>query len=91
MKKILSIAAVLAAAVPLGLWKSTPAGAKAAAGWTSRATIAAGHRRTRGHFTGDVSVKPLFDPTQAATSAPPRSRSHRARGPPGTPIPPARR
>ena len=37
MKKMLSIAAVMAAAVPLGLWKSTPSAAEGGVGVESRA------------------------------------------------------
>ena len=62
MKKMLSIAAVMAAAVPLGLWKSTPSAAEDGVGVdisrNDSRPAGAGPAET---FTGDVSVKPLFD------------------------------
>ena len=62
MKKMLSIAAVMAAAVPLGLWKSTPSAAEGGVGVeisrNDSRPAGAGPAET---FTGDVSVKPLFD------------------------------
>jgi len=62
MKKMLSIAAVMAAAVPLGLWKSTPSAAEGVVGVdisrNDSRPAGAGPAET---FTGDVSVKPLFD------------------------------
>jgi quercetin dioxygenase-like cupin family protein len=62
MKKMLSIAAVLAAAVPLGLWKSTLGAAEGGVGVdisrNDSRPVGVGPAET---FTGEVSVKPLFD------------------------------
>jgi quercetin dioxygenase-like cupin family protein len=67
MKKILSITAALAAVVPLGLWKATPAGAEPtmeiSPGDTRPASRGPGET-----FTGAVSVTPLFDPNDARHS-----------------------
>jgi quercetin dioxygenase-like cupin family protein len=66
MKKILSIAAALAAAVPLGMWKSTPAAAEGSGGLeishNASRPARAGPAET---FTGEVRVKPLFDPNSS--------------------------
>ena len=68
MKKILSVAAVLAAAVPLGLWKSTPAEAEGGGGVEiSRNDARPATAGPAATFTGDVSVKPLFDPNESRT------------------------
>ena len=61
MKRIVSIAALLAAAIPLGLLKSVPAHAEG-----MEISPDASRPPTAGSpefFTGDVVIKPLFDAT----------------------------
>ncbi len=67
MRRILSVAVVLAGAVPVGLWKSSPSGAEGGGVEISRdesRPAASGPAET---FTGEVSVKPLFDTNAART------------------------
>jgi quercetin dioxygenase-like cupin family protein len=61
---MLSVAAVLAAAIPLGLWKATPSSAESGMDISRNDSrpASAGPAET---FTGEVSVKPLFDPNEA--------------------------
>ena len=67
-QRILSVAAVLAAAAPLGLWKSTPAGAEGGGGVEiSRNDARPATAGPAATFTGNVSVKPLFDPNESRT------------------------
>ena len=91
MKRILSVAAVLAAAVPLGLWKSTPAGAEGSGErWRSRATMRGRPPPAQRPPSPETSASSRCSiQTNAALSAPPRFRSHRVRGPHGTPIRPS--
>jgi quercetin dioxygenase-like cupin family protein len=65
MRRMLSVAALLAAAVPLGLWKSTPAGAENGGMEISRDESRPAARGPAETFTGEVSVKPLFDTNDA--------------------------
>ena len=64
-RMILSVAAVLAAAVPLGLWKAAPSGAEANGMQISRDETRPATHGPAETFTGQVSVKPLFDPNDA--------------------------
>jgi quercetin dioxygenase-like cupin family protein len=68
MKRSFSIAAMLVAAVPLGMWKATPAEAEEG----GEMTISRNDSRRAGAgpaetFTGAVTVKPLFDPNADRT------------------------
>jgi quercetin dioxygenase-like cupin family protein len=65
MRRILSVAAVLAAALPLGLWKSAPSGAEGNGMQISRDETRPATQGPAETFTGQVSVKPLFDPNDA--------------------------
>jgi quercetin dioxygenase-like cupin family protein len=65
MRRILSVAAVLAAAVPLGLWKSAPSGAEGGGMEISRDDSRPAIQGPAETFTGEVSVKPLFDTNDA--------------------------
>jgi quercetin dioxygenase-like cupin family protein len=64
MRRIVTVTALLAAAIPLGLYKATPAGAEESMeiSPSESRSAASGPADT---FTGDVSVKPLFDTNQA--------------------------
>ncbi|KMO82729.1 Cupin domain protein [Mycolicibacterium chubuense] len=62
MKKMMSLAAVVAAAVPLGLWKASPSSAEGAGVEVSRSDERSAVPGPETTFTGDVSVKPLFEP-----------------------------
>jgi quercetin dioxygenase-like cupin family protein len=61
MRRILSVAALLAVTVPLGLWKSLPSGAETGSMEISRDDSRLSARGPAETFTGEVSVKPLFD------------------------------
>jgi quercetin dioxygenase-like cupin family protein len=61
VRRMISMAALLAAAVPLGLWKSTPSGAGGTGMEISRDDERSAGRGPAETFTGEVSVKPLFD------------------------------
>src|SRR6476660_9062690 len=65
MRRILSVAAVLAAAVPLGPWKSAPSGAEGGGMEISRDESRPATPGPAETFTGEVSVKPLFDTNDA--------------------------
>jgi quercetin dioxygenase-like cupin family protein len=65
MRRILSVATVLAAAVPLGLWKSVPPGAEDSGMDISRDDSRPETQGPAETFTGEVSVKPLFDTNDA--------------------------
>ena len=65
MRRILSVAAVLAAAVPLGLWKAAPSDAEANGMQISRDDTRPATHGPAETFTGQVSVKALFDPNDA--------------------------
>lgn len=60
MRRLLSVAAVLAAAMPLGLWKAAPSGAETGVqvSPSDSRPASAGPAET---FTGNVEVLPLFD------------------------------
>lgn len=65
MRRIVSVAAVLAGVVPLSMWKAASPSAEGAGVEISRSDerpVAAGPAET---FTGQVSVTPLFDPDGA--------------------------
>lgn len=62
MKKLLSLAAVMTAAVPLGIWKASPSSAEGAGVQISRNDQRPAVPGPEATFTGDVSVKPLFEP-----------------------------
>ena len=64
-RMILSVAAVLAAAVPLGLWKAAPSGAEGNGMQISRDETRPATHGPAETFTGQVSVKALFDPNDA--------------------------
>jgi quercetin dioxygenase-like cupin family protein len=61
MKTLLSVLAVLAAAVPLGWWKATPAGGAEDGVQISPAQARPAAPGSAEWFTGQVSVQPLFD------------------------------
>lgn len=65
MRRVLTMAAVLAAAVPLGLWKSAPSHAEDSGMQISRGDSRPAAQGPAETFTGEVSVKPLFDPNAA--------------------------
>jgi quercetin dioxygenase-like cupin family protein len=65
MKRIVSVAALLAAAVPLGMWKASPSGAEGAGVELSRDESRPATPGPVETFTGSVSVKPLFDPNDS--------------------------
>jgi quercetin dioxygenase-like cupin family protein len=65
MKRTLSLALLLAAAAPLGLWKASPSSAQGMQ--ISRDDTRPATPGPAETFTGEVSVKPLFDPTTART------------------------
>jgi quercetin dioxygenase-like cupin family protein len=68
VKRMMSVAALIAAAVPLGMWKSSPADAEPTMEISANDArpAAAGPAET---FTGEVRVKPLFDPNEARHAA----------------------
>ena len=89
MKRILTMATLLAAAVPLALLKSVPAHAEG-----MEISPDAARPPTAGSadfFIGDVLVKPLFNATEYTDTSGVRSPSPQARAVRGTPIPLARR
>jgi quercetin dioxygenase-like cupin family protein len=70
MKTMSSVTAVLAAAVPLAMWKSAPAGADGTGGVEiSRNDSRLAGPRPAETFAGHVSVKPLFDPNASRNIA----------------------
>lgn len=69
MKKMMSLAAVVAAAVPLGIWKASPSSAEGAGVQISRNDQRPAVPGPEATFTGDVSVKPLFEPNASRTSS----------------------
>lgn len=90
MKKLVSLAAVLAAVLPISMWKATSSSAHG-----SGVTVSQGDRRPASAgpaetFTGEVSVKPLFDPNAARTFSSAEVSFTRAHALRGIPIPPVR-
>src|SRR3954470_18999447 len=60
MRRLMTVAALAAAAVPLGLLKATPAGAEEDRMEVSREETRPASAGPAETFTGEVSVKPLF-------------------------------
>lgn len=69
MKRIMMMAALAAVTVPMGMWKATPAGAQEhepmEISRDDSRPAAPGPAET---FTGEVSVKPLFDPNDVRST-----------------------
>ncbi|BBX71381.1 hypothetical protein MPSYJ_48420 [Mycolicibacterium psychrotolerans] len=67
MKKTMSLAVLVTAAVPLGLWKASPSSADGAGVQISRNDERPAVSGPETTFTGDVSVKLLFEPNGSRT------------------------
>ena len=65
MRRLVTLAALAAAAVPMGLVKATPAGAEEQRMEISRADTRPASTGTAETFTGEVSVKPVFGTNDA--------------------------